>query len=530
MTTRIPGDNRQLFPLVKKQKPSIISRRDFLKGAAGLGAVPLLAGCGVMNKSIFNENISIRRENEKTGTRDWMLTNTRVDPKNQVVCPWIEGYCSRTSVRSGEKISFFVSTDPVSEFTLDIYRMGYYGGTGGRQVMSLGPFKGATQAYPPVGENRVRDCQWQPCAEITIPGDWISGVYLGKLTAERESLQSYVIFIVHDDRRADFIFQCSDPTWQAYNRWPGRFSLYDNGKSNWYWGPNVDVCFNRPYGKSLLILANKGSIDAPLTTGSGEWFLWEFPLAYWMEQHGYDITYISSLDAHSDTNNLLRAKGLLSVGHDEYYSIEMFNHMKSAIDSGVSTAFLSANTSFGRILFSPDSGGQPNRSFGRVGVFGPPGGTREFGVIESMPHDRPYANELVGAQSTGPVTGGADWICAQPHHWLFEGTGMKKGDGIPGLVGPEWNGDPAPIPGLEILATGRTHDPLGRLNGGVYTSTIYPGPKGNLVFNASTFWWADGLAEPPGYVRQSRYPGLNGPYARCQRITQNLLERMRSAT
>jgi hypothetical protein len=146
-----------------------------------------------------------------------------------------------------------------------------------------------------------------------------------------------------------------------------------------------------------------------------------------------------------------------------------------------------------------------------------------------MPHDRPYANELIGAQSTGPVTGGADWICAQPQHWLFEGTGMHKGDGIPGLVGPEWNGDPAPIPGLEIVATGETHDPLERLNGGIYTSTIYPGPKGNFVFNASTFWWADGLAAPPGYVRQSRYPGLRGPDARCQRITQNLLERMRSA-
>ena len=514
---------------MKNANPSIISRRDFLKGAAGLGAVPLLSGYGVINKSIFGESNLIRRENEKPGTHDWMLTNTRTDPTTQVNCPWIEGYCSKTSVRSGENISFFVSTNPVSAFTLDLYRMGYYGGTGGRHVSSLGPFNGAAQPYPPIGENRVRDCQWQPCAEITIPGDWLSGVYLGKLTAEREGLQSYVIFTVRDHRRADFIFQCSDPTWQAYNRWPCRFSLYDNGKSNWYWGPNVDVCFNRPYGKSLLILAEHGSIDAPLSTGSGEWFIWEFPLAYWMEQHGYDVTYISSLDTHGDQKGLLRAKGFLSVGHDEYYSIEMFNHLKSAIGSGLNVAFLSANTSFGRILFSPDSGGQPNRTFGRVGVFGPPGGTRDFEEIESMPHDRPYANELVGAQSTGPVTGGADWICAQPHHWLFEGTGMSKGDGIPGLVGPEWNGDPAAIPGLEILATGQTHDPLGRLNGGIYTATIYPGPKGNFVFNASTFWWADGLAAPPGYVRQSRYPGLRGPDTRCQRITQNLLKRMRSA-
>ena len=42
------------------------------------------------------------------------------------------------------------------------------------------------------------------------------------------------------------------------------------------------------------------------------------------------------------------------------------------------------------------------------------------------------------AHSTGPVTGGADWICAQPDHWVFANTGMKLCDGIPGLVGWEW--------------------------------------------------------------------------------------------
>ena len=516
---------------------STLSRRDFLKGAVSLGAASLLPNCayaeqdsgGATKKTILDKSGLIRRENEKPGTRDWMLANTRIDPASGFRCTWIEGYCSKTSIRSGEQISFHVSTNPVSAFTLNIYRMGYYSGAGGRHVLSLGPFKGATQPDPPIGKNRVRDCQWQPCIEITIPGDWLSGVYLGKLTAERDGLQSYVIFIVRDDRRADFIFQCSDTTWQAYNHWPSQFTLYNDGKSNWYWGPNVDVCFNRPYGKSGLFLERYSPFDAPLSTGSGEWFIWEFPLAYWMEQHGYDVTYISNLDTHGDPKNLLRAKGFLSVGHDEYYSIEMFNHLKGAIDKGLSVAFLSANTCFGRILFSPDSRNQQNRTFSRVGVFGPPGGTRDFEAIKSLPHDRPYANELVGAHTTGPVTGGADWICAQPHHWLFEGTGMSKGDRIPGLVGPEWNGDPAAINGLEILATGPTKDVVGNPNGGIYTATIYPGPKGNFVFNAATCWWADGLAAPPGYLRPSRYPGLRGPDVRCQRITQNMLERMRSA-
>ena len=46
-------------------------------------------------------------------------------------------------------------------------------------------------------------------------------------------------------------------------------------------------------GLSLLLpsLARAQSelqiLDAPLSQGSGEFLLWEFPLAFWMEQHGY---------------------------------------------------------------------------------------------------------------------------------------------------------------------------------------------------------------------------------------------------
>src|SRR6476620_11060639 len=141
----------------------------------------------------------VRKENERPGTRDWLLTKTRVDPATKYRCPWVEGYCSRTSVRAGEEISFFVSTNPPSPFRIDFFRMGYYGGAGGRLVVSHGPFPGAAQPDPPVGERRLRECAWEPCLTLKVPEDWVSGVYVGKLTEEREDLQSYVIFVVRDD-------------------------------------------------------------------------------------------------------------------------------------------------------------------------------------------------------------------------------------------------------------------------------------------------------------------------------------------
>lgn len=486
-----------------------MKRRDAIRNLAALGAA------GFVPRGLAAEPGAIAAENARPGTRDWMLTKTAIDPATKYRSPAIEGYCSRASARAGEPVTFHVSTNPPSRFTIEIFRTGYYGGDGGRLMQKLGPFDGRTQPEPPVGPKRVRVCEWEPCAELRIPADWLSGVYLGKLTAEAGGTQSYVVFIVRDDRRADLIFQCSDNTWQAYNRWPSQFALYDDGKNQWYWGDKVQVSYRRPYGKYCQIL------DAPLSIGSGEWFLWEFPFAFWLEQHGYDVTYISNLDTHRDAAGLLRARGFLSVGHDEYWTIEMFRNVQAAVAGGVSAGFFSGNAICGRVLFD-----ETLSAFERVGVFGPPRGMRDFAAMSSLAHERPYANELMGAHSTGPVTGGADWVCAQPDHWIYEGAAMRKGEGIPGLVGWEWHGDPAPIPGLEIVATAPTQDAPGKPNGGIHTGTVYPGPRGNIVFNAGTCWWADGLSAPPGYVRPRVYTEPKGPDARAQRITQNVLRRM----
>jgi hypothetical protein len=457
----------------------------------------------------------IQIENARPGTRSWMLTRTRLDPISKYRCPWVEGYASHASIESGETLRLMISTRPAAEVLVEVFRLGYYAGDGGRKMGQWGPVSCFPQPVPEPGPLRVMNCAWDCTLEINIPDDWISGVYVAKLTEQNESLQSYIVFVVRDRREADFVFQCSDHTWQAYNRWPSQFSLYDDGETQWHWGKSSQVSFNRPYGKYCQIL------DAPLSLGSGEYFLWEFPMAFWMEQEGMDVTYISNTDTHRDPSNTLRSKGFLSVGHDEYWTIEMFRHVQQAIESGVSVGFFSGNAVCGKVVWD-----QELRSIRRVGVFGPPGGTREFDSMSSLPHERPYANELIGAHSTGPVTGGADWICSHPDHWLYEHTKMKLGDRIPGLIGWEFHGDPAPIEGLEIVATGATQSAPGQPNGGTYTATVYPGPRDNFVFNAATCWWADGLSKPPGYQSPQVYTSPQGVDERVQQMTRNVLNRM----
>jgi hypothetical protein len=386
----------------------------------------------------------------------------------------------------------------------------------------LGPLDGSPQPDPPVGQARLRECRWETALTLTIPADWPSGVYLGKLEAQQEKVQSYVVFIVRDERACDFLFQCSDTTWAAYNRWPDLWSLYDDGTPphNWYTGPGVAVSFDRPYGKYRQIF------DAPLSQGSGEFLLWEFPLAYWMEQHGYDVSYISNLDTHADGEGLLRGRALLSVGHDEYWSLEMYDHVTRAIEAGVNAAFFSGNSVDGVLDIRPNAAGQPHRTIERVGKFGGIDSARERQYEAKWTRHGPDPALLMGARTTSPANGTADWTCTLPKHWLFEGTGMRQGDSIKGLVGWEHHGPPLPaIDSLEVLARGPVAS-RGRPQNVDYTATMYQGPKGNWVFNAATIWWSDGLSEPPGYLRPSAHGGTPpGPDARVQRMTTNLFRR-----
>ncbi|GAG04778.1 unnamed protein product, partial [marine sediment metagenome] len=57
------------------------------------------------------------------------------------------------------------------------------------------------------GEKRLRECKWDKAVTLEIPGDWTSGVYVGRLTTLSDASgygywQSYVVFIVRDDRPA----------------------------------------------------------------------------------------------------------------------------------------------------------------------------------------------------------------------------------------------------------------------------------------------------------------------------------------
>lgn len=506
-----------------RKSPRPLTRRDFIKTSTTAAA---LAGSGralaAPIQSTQAQPSLITRENAREGSTDWQLTRVRIDKRAGVRASNIEGYCSKQSVLAGEKLDIMVSTGPAASFTIEIFRTGYYNGRGARLMKVIGPLAGKKQPDPVVGPKRLCECRWEPSVSLTIPADWPSGVYLGRLStiAASENVpywQNYVIFIVRDTRRADVMLQCSDNTWQAYNKWPEDHSLYTDPRGAH--ARNVAVSFDRPYGKYAQIYEN------PQSLGSGQWLCFEFPLAYWLEKEGFDVTYCSNSDC-LDASQITRCKTFLSVGHDEYWDVRQYDAMKGAIAAGVNVLWLTGNAVFGVSPFTPSADGRANRILTREGHFA---GMNDEEVASSpnlfakeFKRAGPDESLIIGARTIIPFNGGGDWICQKPDHWIFAGTGMKKGDRIPGLVGWEHHGAPAKIPGNEVVASGNVW--AGGTRPSPWTATIFPGPKGNFVFNAATIFWTQGLASPPGHMPVwSHWSRPHGPDTRVQRITHNLL-------
>jgi hypothetical protein len=280
--------------------------------------------------------------------------------------------------------------------------------------------------------------------------------------------------------------------------------LYDYQDNIWNTSGGNILSFDRPY----TFYYNGLPSDLNLfTNGSGEFLLWEFPLAFWMEREGYDVTYVSNLDTHQDTQGLLRVKGFISVGHDEYWTRQMLNNVSNARNEGINLLFLGGNSMDGEIFLTTSSDGRPDRIMGRI---------RDF----------PDEQQLMGASSYGVGLG--NWTVKQANHWLFEQTGLKNGDVIPDLVGWEYHGPPLRNdPSLVVLAQSKLDDKW-KPDPDTYATTIYNGPKGNFVFNAATCWWSMPLSSPPGFRNP---PGKDfiKEDVRVQQMTRNLLNRARAA-
>jgi hypothetical protein len=336
-------------------------------------------GFGCLTIASATQANVIEDENLQPGTTAWQLTNPADNRQ-------IEGYASLTSVLAGSDIELFVNTKDAT-YSLSVYRMGWYGGTGGRKVFGPQTLNGVQQVPPTTDPTTLLiECHWTNPYTLHVPTSWVSGIYLVKLHGNNSGKESYIIFTVRDTRNADIVFQQSVTTYQAYNPWPGFDPVngYVGGSLYGAQGPIVQgrlpvVSFNRPYGRGMQANSLWGvgagdflthdffpsfNPEADLANASGGASAWEFGMIRWLEHHAYDVTYITNVDTHEDVNRLLRGKAFLSIGHDEYWTEQMKNNVFAAMGQGVNLGFFSGNYVYWPVAFLPDSNGTANRTMG----------------------------------------------------------------------------------------------------------------------------------------------------------------------
>ena len=445
-------------------------------------------------------------ENQQAGTSAWKLGSLVADDVTQQ----IKGYASATSVSQNASITFFVSVNPVQTFNLDIYRIGWYGGLGGRLRLHQPGLAGTMQpACPTDPTTGMIACHWAPSYSLTVPADWTSGIYLVMLTNSL-GFESYIPFVVKDGRPAAFLYQRSVNTDQAYNNYPDDHAT---GKSLY--------AFNS-FGANTVsgtTRAVKVSFDRPYADNGARMFLsWEIQLVRWLEQSGYDVTYSTDIDTHANSQALLSSKGFLVGGHSEYWSLPMYDAATAARDAGVNLAFFGADVLGWQVRFEPSATGVPNR----VEVcYKDPTLDPVQGPTLTVAWRWGYLNRpgqtLTGLMVTGEVdfTANADYVVTNSSHWVYAGTGFKDGDAVHGIVGYEMDRYDTNYPAPN--STNRTllsSSPFTDTNGvaRVSNSSIYQAPSGAWVFASGTFSWSWALDNLSSLAD-----------ARIQRTTANLL-------
>jgi len=432
-------------------------------------------------------------ENERPGTSSWRIPLSA--PTS------IAGFADAVSAQVGDTVTLYVST-PADAFHVEAYRIGYYGGTGGRLVWRSRSLHGHDQGGPiRTGGTNMIEAPWSPSARVHIGSAWPQGIYVLKLVGSNGA-QSYVPLTLRDDAsHAALVIQNSVTTWQAYNDWGG-YSLY-HGPGGSFGARSRVVSFDRPY------LARRGS---------GDLFWIESPVVYLAERLGLDVTYWTDVDLHQRPGLLMHHRALVSLGHDEYWSSAMRLGALHARSRGINLAFLGANDVYRHIRLVGSPLGPARREVNyKVASEDPLYGVDNEEVTSQWreaPIPRPESLLLGGLYQCNPVA--ADMVISVASSWVFDGTGLKNGDRIPGAILLEYDRVDGHLPtpaSVQILA----RSPLtcrGRHD--VSDLTYYTTRSGGGVIDIASQGWITLLTcQPPQESTRCSHQAV--------RITANIL-------
>ena len=462
--------------------------------------------------------------------------------------PDVEGYCRPLSLEPGGRVAVHCSARAES-FTVEVARIG-----GERTVVwRRSGLKAADQRSEDLADDDrawARGCDWPVGVDIDTDPAWPSGFYHLRLVPEGPSDparghdesagDAFFVLRPSPGRRDNPLLVLSTNTWNAYNQWGGR-CLYSGA---------TEVSFARPLERGYLqrpastdptlpdgFDGRVANIDGdpehralqryqadggwPLWTGSAGWHNWERRFVAWAESHRWriDVAVNADLEFHPDV--LEGANGLLSVGHDEYWSWAMRDAVDDWVERGGRWAVFSGNTCFWQVRFTDGGdtmvchrgsarttdvvGGRPGDPVGArprmTGAWSDPWVGRPENTTTGLSFTRGGYYRMGRAVADGDGT----YTVHRPDHWALRGTGLAEGD----RLGMDRSGDSRSrfivgyeVDGCELDAgPGRRPAPTGRDDTPADLEVVATAPARLISITADrceapAALWAD--VDPPG--------------------------------
>jgi hypothetical protein len=306
------------------------------------------------------------------------------------------------------------------------------------------------------------DCRWQVTHRWPVPADARSGLYVARLafTYEDKPRLYHCTFIVRRAprrKKAPILLACATNTWRAYSGTP--FAITPPNLAQ-VWG--TGGIEKDPRGLPAFCLyrghaAGQGTFQVGLRMpwpAAGPYVLYGGQTSYshlaradrfpqtWLEQQGYDYDTISDVDLHRDPSMLRDYKVFVIVGHNEYWSREMYRGVETYLRGGGHLVVLSGNTMGWRVSFNDDCTIMECRKVDCPGNQMPAtrrgeawhshdaqrgGAQRECG----MPGYRLIGLDIIGWNQQANPKNFGPYIVEDATHFLFttpEPSGLKAGD------------------------------------------------------------------------------------------------------
>lgn len=479
------------------------------------------------------------------GSKSVSLTLPLVAPYSfRLLADSLLGYIWPKWSRTGDRAEFRVHS--VEPYRLSLWRyglsremirlLGWFDEHGPRATMQITPDGDYTQTgvtWNRVGYGSPHHTQFSVAPER-------SGLYYSHAETESGAFHAFPWVVAPERPQAPIAVLAATNTWNAYNNFGGR-SNYVNAAglpdeptvnarqelrrytqagsfNEWMFEDNVylPLSFERPEPGNGV--RRDEEVTDPIR-GRSECHLApaEWRMLGWLEREGFEYDLYAEMQLHDGTLNLEAYRVLILGAHPEYWSREMYRHVKDWVwERGGRLLYPGGNGLNCEVELTADTMRCLTHLPSETGAMHLPDPRNPSRTLESRFH-RTFESE---ANLLGVVCTDAGIMTAAPYrvmdsrHWAFRGTGLRKGDLFGeaslherchgGASGHETDKMSASSPtGTVLLARGENPE-----EGGAHLVT-YETPSGGAVFSAGSITYSASLLVD----------------ANVSHITKNVLER-----